>query len=134
MKAHECISFIMLNGSKILLEKRSEHKETDPGLITIPGGHIETGETSVQALFREVKEELDVTPTTYQYLCSLYHPTKELQLIHYFIVSRWDGEIQPYEAEGIEWRNLESAVVEIAVDEVALKELMRVAPHLQVQF
>ncbi|MDC5704767.1 NUDIX domain-containing protein [Vibrio europaeus] len=131
MQAHECVSFIMLNGSKVLLEKRSEHKETDPGLITIPGGHMERGESSVQAMLREVKEELNVTPTTYQYLCSLYHPTEELQLIHYFIVSGWDGEIRPYEAEGIEWCTLESAVVEIAADEVALNELRRLAPHLK---
>ncbi|MEF1227916.1 NUDIX domain-containing protein, partial [Vibrio fortis] len=50
MKTHECISFIMLDGNKILLEKRRKDKETDPGLITIPGGHIEDGETQVQAL------------------------------------------------------------------------------------
>ncbi|MEA5347329.1 NTP pyrophosphohydrolase, partial [Vibrio parahaemolyticus] len=27
MEVNECISFIMLNGSKVLLEKRSEQKE-----------------------------------------------------------------------------------------------------------
>lgn len=132
MKTHECISFIMLDGNKILLEKRSKDKETDPGLITIPGGHIEDGETQVQALMREVKEELDVTPTNYRYLCSLYHPTQELQLIHYFIVANWDGEIQAHEAEGIEWHALESATVEIAADAIALKEFERINAFLWV--
>ena len=122
--------FHYVDGDKILLEKRRKDKETDPGLITIPGGHIEDGETQVQALMREVKEELDVTPTNYQYLCSLYHPTQELQLIHYFIVTNWDGEIQAHEAEGIEWHTLESAAVEIAADDVALKEFNRVRRQL----
>lgn len=132
LKTHECISFIMLDGNKILLEKRSKDKETDPGLITIPGGHIEDGETQVQALMREVKEELDVTPINYQYLCSLYHPTQELQLIHYFIVDNWDGEIQAHEAEDIEWHALESATVEIAADAIALKEFERINAFLWV--
>lgn len=132
LKTHECISFIMLDGNKILLEKRRKDKETDPGLITIPGGHIEDGETQVQALMREVKEELDVTPINYQYLCSLYHSTQELQLIHYFIVANWDGEIQAHEAEGIEWHALESATVEIAADAIALKEFERINAFLWV--
>ena len=41
MDVYECVSFILLNKSQVLLEKRSESKEKDPGLITIPGGHIE---------------------------------------------------------------------------------------------
>ncbi|MEZ9543757.1 NUDIX domain-containing protein, partial [Vibrio sp. 10N.286.48.C11] len=68
MDVHECVSFILINESQVLLEKRSESKETDPGLITIPGGHIEHGENQVQALFRELKEELNVIPTDYMYL------------------------------------------------------------------
>ena len=130
MKTHECVSFIMLNQAKVLLERRSEEKETDPGLVTIPGGHVENGETRIQALVREVQEELDVTPTEYKFLCSLYHPTEELQLIHYFIVSGWSGKIKPYEADNVEWHTLESAAVEIAADKVALQELERVQTFL----
>lgn len=74
-----------------IVRKCSESKETDPGLITIPCGHIERGESLVQALFRELKEELNVTPTEYTFLCSLYHPTTETQLIHYFVVTQWEG-------------------------------------------
>ncbi|MDH5928765.1 NUDIX domain-containing protein [Vibrio lentus] len=130
MGVHECVSFILLNESQVLLEKRSESKETDPGLITIPGGHIEKGENQVQALFRELKEELNITPTEYTFLCSLYHPTKEIQLIHYFIVSDWKGDITAQEADSVAWYSLGSAPVGIAVDGIALKEVERVGRYL----
>ncbi|PMH06336.1 NUDIX hydrolase [Vibrio splendidus] len=130
MDLHECVSFILLNESRVLLEKRSEFKETDPGLITIPGGHIEHGENPIQALFRELDEELNIVPSDYKYLCSLYHPTKELQLIHYFVVNQWEGEITAQEADSVAWYSLNTAKVGIAVDGVALKEVERVGLYL----
>ncbi|CDT02926.1 NUDIX hydrolase [Vibrio coralliirubri] len=126
MDIHECVSFILLNESQVLLEKRSESKETDPGLITIPGGHIEHGESQVQALFRELDEELSVVPIHYKYLCSLYHPTTELQLIHYFVVTQWKGDITAQEADDVAWYSLGSAPIGIAADGIALKEVERV--------
>ncbi|MEZ9701488.1 NUDIX domain-containing protein [Vibrio sp. 10N.261.46.E12] len=130
MDVHECVSFILLNESQVLLEKRSESKETDPGLITIPGGHIEKGENQVQALFRELDEELNVVPIHYKYLCSLYHPTKELQLIHYFVVSDWKGDIKAQEADDVKWYSLNTALVGIAADGIALREVERVGSYL----
>ena len=130
MDIHECVSFILLNESQVLLEKRSDSKDTDPGLITIPGGHIEQGENQIQALFRELNEELNVIPTEYTFLCSLYHPTKELQLIHYFVVTQWHGEITAQEADSIAWYLLNSAPVDISADGVALKEVGRVGHYL----
>ncbi|BDR16122.1 hypothetical protein VspSTUT11_40980 [Vibrio sp. STUT-A11] len=91
MKVHECVSFILVKNSQILLETRAKDKDTDPGAIAIPGGHMEPGEDQTQTLFRELKEELNVTPQSFLYLCSLYHPTIELQLIHYYIVTEWEG-------------------------------------------
>ena len=130
MGVHECVSFILLNESQVLLEKRSESKETEPGLITIPGGHIEKGENQVQALFRELDEELNVVPIHYKYLCSLYHPTKELQLINYFVVSDWKGDIKTQEADDVKWYSLNTALVGIAADGIALREVERVGSYL----
>jgi mutator protein MutT len=131
VKVHECVSFIFVDDDRLLLEKRSMAKEADPGLITIPGGHIEQGETQRDALFREVMEEFGVSPMSSVYICSLYHPTTELQLIHYYVVNSWQGDIRPIEAESLMWVSLsEPEPAGIAADNVALAEFKRVFPSL----
>ncbi|MEZ8573602.1 NUDIX hydrolase [Vibrio splendidus] len=130
MVVHECVSFLLVDNDSVLLERRSEQKETDAGKINIPGGHIDGDESQVQALFREVREELNVSPLSYKYLCSLYHTTSELQLIHYYFVESWNGEISAQEAESVHWYPLSSAPVDIEADSLALAEFQRVSQYL----
>ncbi|RQW62546.1 NUDIX hydrolase [Vibrio viridaestus] len=130
MQVHECVSFLLIKDDMILLETRSQDKATDPGLIAIPGGHMESGETQSDTLQREIKEELNIEVEKYQYLCSLYHPTAELQLIHYYIVTDWSGEIMALEAENVNWYSIIKAPIDIEADLRALSELSRVGAYL----
>lgn len=131
MRAHECVSFIFFSEDKILLEKRGKHKRSDAGLWNIPGGHIENAESQLQTLYREVNEELNVQPIRSCYLCSLYHPTSELQLIHYYVVSEWHGQMSSQEADEVKWFSLSAAPVQIQADQIALSEFQRVYHVLQ---
>lgn len=130
MEVFECVSFILLKDKQVLLEHRSKLKETDPGMIAIPGGHLEAGETQQQALLRELKEELDVTPKNAKYLCSLYHPTIELQLLHYYVITEWQGAIIPLEADAVDWYEIDNAPVATEADRIALAEVSRVSQFL----
>lgn len=125
MPIHECVSFMLIKEEKILLERRSPYKETDPGLIAIPGGHMETGESQEQALEREMEEELAVAPETCAYLCSRYHPTSELQLIHYYVVSAWQGAISSMEAIEVFWSRVIAAPLDLRADKLALSAYIR---------
>ncbi|HEY80070.1 MAG TPA: NUDIX domain-containing protein [Caldilineae bacterium] len=42
---------------EVLLLRRAEHKRLWPGLYNAPGGHVERGETPVEAAVRELAEE-----------------------------------------------------------------------------
>ena len=57
-----CVSFILIQDGRLLVEQRSINKVTDPGSITIPGGHVEPGESLQKALARECLEELAIRP------------------------------------------------------------------------
>ena len=126
MNVHECVSFILVKDEQVLLETRAKDKATDPGVVAIPGGHLELDETQQQALYRELKEELNIIPQSFVYLCSLYHPTTtELQLLHYYVIPKWDGEIECYEAESVAWYSPINSPVGTEVDRIALKEYLR---------
>jgi mutator protein MutT len=134
MKANECISFLLINDKNVLLERRSKNKKLDPGLIALPGGHIEAGENREQALNRELMEELNLVSESSAYLCSLYHPTTELQLIHYYVVSKWQGEMKVLEADEVAWFSIFDTPVEIEADKVALSEYRRLLSTQNVLF
>ncbi|SBS31852.1 CTP pyrophosphohydrolase [Marinomonas spartinae] len=126
----ECVSFLLIQDEQVLLEKRADDKASDPSLIAIPGGHIEPGESQLDTLIRELKEELDVIPDSHHYLCSLYHPTNELQLIHYYVIPSWTGQIKSLEAETVFWHEMQSAPIDVAADVVAVSEYFRVYSSL----
>lgn len=57
--ARRCVGCLVLTQDhKILLQQRPENWRTHPGCLSTFGGEIETGETPIEALVRELHEEL----------------------------------------------------------------------------
>jgi len=123
-KKVDCASFILIKEGNFLVEKRAMTKEVDPGALEIPGGHFEAGETAEQALLREIKEELDITPTKYKHLCDIvYEHPKETQTCHYFVITEWTGEIKKLEAESLQWLDFnETGKIDIKPDRQAVEK------------
>lgn len=51
------------SGKQILIIKKSTHEQIDAGLWTVPGGKVHPSEPIVDALKREVKEEVGLNVT-----------------------------------------------------------------------
>src|SRR5947209_12617747 len=103
----ECVSGVLISDGAVLVEKRRADDHADPGLVLLPGGHVETGESLNRALKREMREELGIrvekmTPIRVRYYTA---SNGERQRIHYFRIKDWKGKIRSNEAETVYWES-----------------------------
>ena len=123
----ECIAFMLMQDDQVLAEKPT--KRVVPGAVAFPGGHIEARESPEEALYREVQEEVGIVPIEIAYVCTLLHRSQEFRKLHYFAVTRWEGEILPQEAESVVWIPLDALeTLDLDVDKIAVQEYRRVYP------
>jgi 8-oxo-dGTP diphosphatase len=103
----ECVGGILTHNGKVLVEKRRADDEADPGLIVLPGGHVDKGESLEQALIREMREELGIQIDRMKpVLTRIYTASNgERQRIHYFHIEKWRGDIKSNEAESVDWES-----------------------------
>ena len=100
----DTVALVVARGDRLLVERRRVNKETDPGKVAIPGGHVEEGESLVEACRRELLEELRLTCEGFSFIVSLPHHTEsEDQVVHYFSCDGWRGVPQCHEAEEVFW-------------------------------
>jgi len=102
-----CVSAVLISDGAVLVEKRRVDDDADPGLVLLPGGHVEPGESLNRALKREMREELGiwvekVTPIRVRYYTA---SNGERQRIHYFRIKDWKGKIRSNEAESVYWES-----------------------------
>jgi 8-oxo-dGTP pyrophosphatase MutT (NUDIX family) len=64
---------VLLHQQKFLVERRRLDEPIDPGIVCLPGGHVQRGESHADALIREMKEELDITVKDFTLICMNSH-------------------------------------------------------------
>jgi 8-oxo-dGTP diphosphatase len=79
---------------KVLLGLRSPSKKVWPQHWDTIGGHVEDGESLEEALIREAREEVGVTPTRFRLIATVKERKPEIYgdaLHHVYAVTAWQG-------------------------------------------
>lgn len=105
MKRTENVELTVLclirQGSKILLQNRIK---ADWAGYTLPGGHIEPGESIVDAVIREMQEETGLTVIAPK-LCGVKQFPIEVgrYLVFLFVADQFTGTLQSSREGAVEW-------------------------------
>ena len=122
------VAGLMKREGRVLLGQRPAG-DVFPGLWEFPGGKLEEGEPPVQALTRELREELQVEAKVGSLRLAITHHSRGINLIvlFYDIVS-WKGEPQPAHHGELQWTDF-SKLPHLKVPEankIHLNEIMEV--------
>ena len=106
MKIIKVTGALIQKNDKYLIGRRGPN-EKSPGLWEFPGGKIEKGETPIQCIKRELKEELNinaeigdlVTKYSYDYSNVSY-------LLYFFKVKSYEGDFKIIVHDKLEWVSL----------------------------
>ena len=89
--------------NQVLLASRPEGKVL-AGYWEFPGGKIEPGESSEEALIREIKEELSIDIHVDQWMCTTNYDYKSFHLtMHCYLCSIIAGKLELREHKSAKW-------------------------------
>ncbi|MDR5609558.1 MULTISPECIES: 8-oxo-dGTP diphosphatase MutT [unclassified Arsenophonus] len=95
---HIAVGIIRNTKQEIFITQRAANSHMG-GFWEFPGGKLEIGETPVEALLRELKEEIGIDVINSQLLQVVEHEFPDRRItLHFFLVEQWD--CQPYGKEG----------------------------------
>lgn len=106
---HDVVVGALVRRGRVLLVHRSPTRRAYPDVWDLPGGHRETGESELDALARELREELGVQVATgsASHLCRLHAGRgADSVLLSAWLIGDWQGtptNVAPDEHDEIQW-------------------------------
>ena len=101
---HVVAAVVHDSDNRVLVTQRPEGKHC-AGLWEFPGGKVHSGETALQALSRELNEELGISPKYQNRLVKVVHHYDDSQSVLLDVWQVWDyeGDVFAREGQGLQW-------------------------------
>ena len=124
MKKINVVAAVILDKDKVLATARGygEYK----GWWEFPGGKIESGETSKEALIREIQEELDIHIEIDEYITTVEYDYPQFHLsMQCYFCNILSGNLKLKEAESSRWLSMEQldSVKWLPADMIVIKDI-----------
>jgi mutator protein MutT len=105
MKTVDVVVGIIFRDNKFLVERRKTDEKIDPGIICLPGGHVEPNEDKEDAFKREMREELNIEIKKSEFLKKDFWIASngERQNVYYYLVTSYEGKPTSKTAKEIIW-------------------------------
>jgi 8-oxo-dGTP diphosphatase len=109
-QVYAAVYLVLFNDdNQVLLTKRSNTGFMD-GYYGLPSGHLEQGETISEALVRESKEEVNITPINFEFMRVNHRKAsadnQRDYIDFYFITNDYEGELinlEPEKCSELKW-------------------------------
>ena len=102
-KVYVAVGLVFDEQGKILIAKRPKGKYM-AGIWEFPGGKLEQGETPEEALVRELNEEVDILPSSFEPFTQVDYTYKEQRVfLEVYRVSAYSGVAKGRERQDIKW-------------------------------
>lgn len=98
------VAAIIIQNGRILVCQRTRH-QTMPLKWEFPGGKIEEGEQPIEAIHRELNEELGINAEIGEEVSRIVHeyPNGTRVELRFFLVQKYQGELQNIIFRDIQW-------------------------------
>jgi 8-oxo-dGTP diphosphatase len=95
------VHLLLLNDNGEVLFGRRQNTGFEDGAYHLPSGHLEAGESVVQALIREAKEEVGVAiaPEAVEFSHVMHNSSSGGRVAFFFAVRQWEGTPENREPE-----------------------------------
>ena len=120
------------NDTEVLLQLRQNTGYMDGHWAAAAAGHVERGETAIDAAHREAAEEIAVGDLELEFVTSMQRTRHDLPIderIDFFFVSRsWSGEpriVEPEKCAELRWCRLDSLPDPVVPHELAVLNALR---------
>ena len=109
-RLHVVIGILRDNQGRILITRR-DRKKHKGGLWEFPGGKVELGESSRQAICRELREEISIEVIEMEHYMDIFHDYGDLNVyLEVFNVTNYRGRAQAAEGQRQTWTSVDRAI------------------------